>query len=336
MSKLLVKRMRLLLILGLVALVIGGVAWWQLHDQRRLITARIDKLQQDSNTLTKTIHFGDFTTQNIDDYLLNLNNKLTALDDVHQIYELQLAHTDLFPGTNTLDIAGKLRQLEAEQERYQLDQGYMAINSYDYKLLGLYPDTQAMISHTIQLLGSIGFNLQQTLLDPLNKFPGEYYVQAGQMVGMQGCTGVCSGTHVHFVVADNGVAKDPCLYLPKRELSRWGMIPNCGVASGAQIGWPEYISWIVTDTFDDVSPVTHIQHGALDVIDRQFAPVIAANAGWYLSRKQKCTGAVICNDGAANIVTVCENTDCDKDIHTDYWHLAWMVDESPVVALPAN
>ncbi len=39
-------------------------------------------------------------------------------------------------------------------------------------------------------------------------------VRQGQWLGIVGCTGHCFGTHLHFEVIDNGVRRDPLLYLP--------------------------------------------------------------------------------------------------------------------------
>ena len=42
---------------------------------------------------------------------------------------------------------------------------------------------------------------------------GQQVVQ-GETVGMAGCTGYCTGTHLHFEVIDNGVRVNPVGYLP--------------------------------------------------------------------------------------------------------------------------
>ena len=35
----------------------------------------------------------------------------------------------------------------------------------------------------------------------------------GQLLGVAGCTGYCTGTHLHFEVRQNGVAVDPRKFL---------------------------------------------------------------------------------------------------------------------------
>lgn len=40
------------------------------------------------------------------------------------------------------------------------------------------------------------------------------YVSPGQTLGYSGCTGYCTGTHLHFEVIDNGVRVNPVAYLP--------------------------------------------------------------------------------------------------------------------------
>jgi murein DD-endopeptidase MepM/ murein hydrolase activator NlpD len=42
--------------------------------------------------------------------------------------------------------------------------------------------------------------------------PGED-IQRGELLGMAGCTGYCTGVHLHFEVRQNGVAVDPRKFL---------------------------------------------------------------------------------------------------------------------------
>jgi murein DD-endopeptidase MepM/ murein hydrolase activator NlpD len=42
-------------------------------------------------------------------------------------------------------------------------------------------------------------------------------VWAGELLGQAGCTGYCTGTHLHFELRDDGVAFDPAPLLPVTE-----------------------------------------------------------------------------------------------------------------------
>ena len=39
------------------------------------------------------------------------------------------------------------------------------------------------------------------------------HVRTGQRIGLAGCTGSCSGTHLHFEVKERGVSVDPLRFL---------------------------------------------------------------------------------------------------------------------------
>ena len=50
-------------------------------------------------------------------------------------------------------------------------------------------------------------------LSSISVVQGEQVVQ-GQVIGYAGCTGYCTGNHLHFEVIDNGVRQNPLGYLP--------------------------------------------------------------------------------------------------------------------------
>jgi murein DD-endopeptidase MepM/ murein hydrolase activator NlpD len=50
-------------------------------------------------------------------------------------------------------------------------------------------------------------------LNSVGVLPGQYVV-AGEYIGGVGCTGMCTGPHVHFEVIVNGVIDNPARYLP--------------------------------------------------------------------------------------------------------------------------
>ena len=50
-------------------------------------------------------------------------------------------------------------------------------------------------------------------LSELGVKPGDI-VETGQKLGLAGCTGYCTGTHLHFELRENGTAFDPASLLP--------------------------------------------------------------------------------------------------------------------------
>jgi hypothetical protein len=153
------------------------------------------------------------------------------------------------------------------------------------------------------------------------------FVRAGDVIGIQGCTGLCSGTHLHFVAYVNGALSDACNFLPRREFVRWGTAASCGVdPETASLSWPLPFAWIISQRFDEFSPLVNDTHGALDLIDRWWGPVVAAHDGYLYTQKRSCRFAAICNDGYANVVTICTEKDCNaSQLKTEYWHLDWML-----------
>jgi murein DD-endopeptidase MepM/ murein hydrolase activator NlpD len=41
--------------------------------------------------------------------------------------------------------------------------------------------------------------------------PGQW-VEAGESIGLAGCTGSCTGTHLHFELREHGAPVDPAPY----------------------------------------------------------------------------------------------------------------------------
>ena len=57
-----------------------------------------------------------------------------------------------------------------------------------------------------------GFSLVYAHLSSFSVSPGEW-LDAGQSLGVAGCTGSCTGTHLHFELRRDGVPIDPGPYL---------------------------------------------------------------------------------------------------------------------------
>jgi murein DD-endopeptidase MepM/ murein hydrolase activator NlpD len=57
-----------------------------------------------------------------------------------------------------------------------------------------------------------GYSLLYAHLAESHAVPGQW-LNAGDDVGVAGCTGSCTGTHLHFELRENGVPIDPAPYL---------------------------------------------------------------------------------------------------------------------------
>lgn len=53
-----------------------------------------------------------------------------------------------------------------------------------------------------------GYSVLYAHLASAKVVPGQW-LDAGEIVGEAGCTGSCTGTHLHFELRENGVATDP-------------------------------------------------------------------------------------------------------------------------------
>jgi murein DD-endopeptidase MepM/ murein hydrolase activator NlpD len=61
--------------------------------------------------------------------------------------------------------------------------------------------------------------------------PGDV-VARGDLLGVAGCTGMCTGVHLHFEVRDDGRAVNPLRYLQRRIAGRpWSAIAAQGLPS---------------------------------------------------------------------------------------------------------
>jgi murein DD-endopeptidase MepM/ murein hydrolase activator NlpD len=57
-----------------------------------------------------------------------------------------------------------------------------------------------------------GYSLLYAHLSQSQVVPGQW-VAAGERIGVAGCTGSCTGTHLHFELRIGGVPVDPAPYL---------------------------------------------------------------------------------------------------------------------------
>lgn len=101
-------------------------------------------------------------------------------------------------GHRAIDIAGKMHQLV-----YAADAGYVAIAGW----------SNAGYGNMIILDHGNGFQTLYAHLDAFRVRQGQS-VQKGQVIGLMGCTGNCTGPLVHFEMRKRGVPQNPQALLP--------------------------------------------------------------------------------------------------------------------------
>ncbi len=136
-------------------------------------------------------------------------------------------------------------------------------------------------------------------------------VATGRPIGNQGCTGLCTGPHLHFSVQENGAWKNPCAYLPP------GPVSGCG--GGNRLKWPVSGTVYYTSAFGNRC----FQWGSTQYCDfhsgADFAAV-PANAPVYAAHNGYAYKGV--DPYGANYVIICEVAGCGSGLKTGYWHLS--------------
>lgn len=157
--------------------------------------------------------------------------------------------------------------------------------------------------------------LEQIIFNRVNQIPNGSRVTKGTIIGRQGCTGYCTGPHLHFATAINGTLVNPCSVLPGGRLS------NCGSGTG-QLSWPMDGSFVLTSGYGWRWGKFH---GAIDTANyTSNAYIKAAHDGFMIRGFEPCSSSnPLCKNGGANYVIICEvKSNCNSGKKTMYWHLA--------------
>lgn len=149
--------------------------------------------------------------------------------------------------------------------------------------------------------------VQLAIANSYTSVPAGTFVLEGTVIGLQGCTGLCTGPHLHFMVYNNGVLNDPCAWLS-------GGV--CGYGNGAKVQWPlRPVSYYTSPMGSRCIPGWGCDyHNGIDIVGSySTAPIYSAHSG-YLVKGVDSYGA--------KYIIICENTNCNNGIKTGYWHLS--------------
>ncbi|MCA9383146.1 peptidoglycan DD-metalloendopeptidase family protein [Candidatus Dojkabacteria bacterium] len=160
--------------------------------------------------------------------------------------------------------------------------------------------------------------LVQIIFDNIGDISDGQYVTAGTAIGQQGCTGLCTGPHLHFGLSYNGASVNPCSHLPS------GVLSGCAGSSSSSLTWPIGGGINLTSGYGWRWGSFHY---GIDVQNYSIpnTPIYAAHNG-YISygNDNACswyTGNLPCNGAGANYAIICENANCSSGYKSMYLHL---------------
>jgi len=260
---------------------------------------------------------------NINNYFKDSQYKEIIQSDTNNILnELSILKQDL--EAERKELAAKLEQVKKDKELIVIKQEDVKKkkDDLDAKMAIYYAEINALNQKNKNAQSSIEVfsqeeatkkrdanAIQLAIANSYTSISGGTYVLEGTIIGLQGCTGLCTGPHLHFMTYINGNLVDPCSQLA-------GGI--CGYGNGS-VKWP-------------LNPVTHFTsgfgnrcfswsgqlycdfHNGIDIVGSySTAPVYAAHNG-YLQKGVDGYGALY--------IIICEYQNCNQGKKTGYWHLS--------------
>ena len=209
-------------------------------------------------------------------------------------------------------------KLAIEKSRVSLDQQRIIYSNKRNQSVNSAAAARAALNNTTteeQKLLAQQQLLEQQIFNSIKSIPTGAYVAAGTVIGYQGCTGLCTGPHLHFGVKLNGTPVNPCSQLQS------GTLSGCGVAQ-SDLKWPLLNPIVLTSGY---GMRWGSMHSGIDIVHYGSSPaIIAAHNGYILRGREACnTKNPLCKGGYANYVIICSNkSNCNSGLTTLYWHLA--------------
>lgn len=294
----------------------------------------MDRLEKESKVLLKNSYFnfrvyGNTDTSGSLSFFGNINNyfKDSQYKEIIQT-DSNGVMTNLISLKNELeqsrrDLATKLEQVKKDRELVVIkqDEAKLKKDNLDAKIAVYYQQINILNSQNSSAQNTIAVfsqeeaekrknanAIQLAIANSFSSINGGTFVLQGTIIGLQGCSGLCTGPHLHFMTYVNGALVDPCSRLS-------GGV--CGYGSG-DVKWPlNPVSYFTSGFGDRCFNWNGLYcdfHNGIDLVGSYAtAPILAAHNG-YLFKGTDSYGA--------KYIILCENTNCNQGLKTGYWHLS--------------
>lgn len=303
--------------LGLLFVITPRNSKPKIHKVEANYLAYLSRNLQAANQLP--IKIKNFTNQTADEVLQVLASWNAQLSQKQNLIDLAIAASKYNPDY-IAQFSNWQQEIDEQLEVLTREQKFFRYAALDYRVVYLDDEMSQRLDEYWQAIAARTWPEENSSPDM------PVYIEQGQVIGAQGCTGVCTGTHLHFVIRIDDEVLNPCKVMPRKAFSTWGVRRFCGTDNpiSESFSWPMGNAWLVTQAYNEQSPVLFVPHEAVDLIDREGAPIKAAHSGYYYTFEKSCAGARICND-KIYVALVCENLGCEDGIVTEYWHMKWHV-----------
>lgn len=274
-----------------------------------------------------------FTAGSSENFLKNAQYKKSLQEETNKNLELlenkkadlEVKKTDL--ENDQIQIKKDKTLLDEEKAALQRDAQSFAQQKSYYSLL--LDKSQDNVNASKQVLGTLSEEeqkllaqqeyLKQQIFNSITKINSNQYVVKGTAIGIEGCTGICTGAHLHFAVQYNGGWRNPCDALPIKTLKN----AVCGTGSPIIAQWPMGGTPWLTSGYRTSSRPTH---NAIDISSGGAAIIYAAHDGWIqYGNDGACAnykGVYPCNGKGSNYAKICsDKNNCSNGLSTMYFHL---------------
>lgn len=209
----------------------------------------------------------------------------------------------------------EIKRSDLEKRRDEIDQKklayYAQINQVQREIQNA-QGAVAVFSHEEAAKQAEAERIRQAIFNSYTPVSSGEWVASGRPIGNQGCTGLCTGPHLHFMVAIDNQWVDPCGYLKPG-----GPVGGCGW--GDRLDWPIGGTVYYTSGFGNRCFMWGGQnycdfHAAIDLAGQPWNTVIFSAHDGYAFKGVDSYGA--------NYVIICETQNCSSGLKTGYWHLS--------------